>query len=121
MFILVFLGSDTVQIHEDLKSHTVLQAFTSVSEERVASIFRARRHKPEDPIRPTPLPQSVASLSVLEKLGPLRVEKFPAFYENSVFITFRFEVLTAVSTSILFLRVLTPCKLAGRYRRFGET
>jgi hypothetical protein len=33
----------------------------------------------------------------------------------------RFEVLTAVKMSMLVLWVVTPFRLAGRYRRFGET
>jgi hypothetical protein len=32
----------------------------------------------------------------------------------------RFEVLTAVKTSMLVLWVVTPCVLVGRYWRFGE-
>jgi hypothetical protein len=33
----------------------------------------------------------------------------------------RFEVLTAVKMSVLFLWVVTPCGLIGRYQHFGET
>jgi hypothetical protein len=33
----------------------------------------------------------------------------------------RFEVLTAMKKSMLFFWVVTPCGLAGRYQRFGQT
>jgi hypothetical protein len=32
----------------------------------------------------------------------------------------RFEVLTAARMTILFFRVVTPCRLISRYQRFGE-
>jgi hypothetical protein len=33
----------------------------------------------------------------------------------------RFDVLTAVRMTMSFSWVLTPCRLVGRYQRFGET
>jgi hypothetical protein len=33
----------------------------------------------------------------------------------------RLEVLTALKMTVLFFWVVTPCRLIGRYQRFGET
>jgi hypothetical protein len=32
-----------------------------------------------------------------------------------------FEVLTAVMKTMLLFSIVTPCRLAGGYQRFGET
>jgi hypothetical protein len=38
-----------------------------------------------------------------------------------MFVIMRFEILKAVRMSVLLFWVLTLCRFAGRYQRFGET